>query len=118
TFVSKLQIKDASERPLTSVSNPKGQWKLSDKMDGMVKLSYEVDLSFAKTKWRYGNEQAGTYQDNALYVVTKALFIVSDTTASYEVTFDVPASWKISAPWPESSANKETFLVENNNELI
>jgi predicted metalloprotease with PDZ domain len=118
TFVSKLEITDVNGRPLAFVSNAKGEWTNSDKFAGMVKLSYEIDLSFTKTKWRYGNEQAGIYQDNALFIVTKALFILSDTTAKHSVTFDVPASWKTSTPWEASSAEKRTFLVKNNDDLI
>lgn len=119
TFLRKLQISDTRGRPLAFVANPKGEWKISERFDGKAKLSYEVDLSFTTTKWRYGNEQAGTFQDNALYVVTKVLFIVSDTTANHSVTFDVPASWKTSTPWQTRSVNeKATFLVENNDDLI
>lgn len=118
TFVKNLQIKDSHGRPIAFVSKPKGEWRISDQFDGLAKLSYEVDLSFTKTKWPYGNEQAGTYQNNALFIVTKALFIVSDTTSSYLVNFNVPATWKLSTPWRKVSANKQSFRVQNNNGLI
>ena len=118
TFVRKFEVRDPSNRQLTFEAKPNGGWQLSDSFTGNAKLSYEVDLSFTKGEWRYGKEQAGTFQDEALFVVSKALFVVSDDSGRRQITFDIPASWKVSTPWNQINGSAWRFVVENNDELI
>src|SRR5215213_9706482 len=65
TFVRNLRISDESNRPLVFEPGRNGVFQISNRFAGRVNLSYEVDLSFTKAKWKYGNEQAGTFQDHA-----------------------------------------------------
>jgi predicted metalloprotease with PDZ domain len=118
TFVRNLKVSDQSSRGLPFESKPDGVWQISNDFTGHVRLSYEVDLSFTKNKWKYGNEQAGTFQDNALFVVSKALFIIGDTAGQRKLLFDLPAGWRLSAPWQPSGSNASAYVVENNNSLI
>ncbi len=50
--------------------------------------------------------------------MTKALFIVSDIPSGYFVNFDLPADWKTSASWQTNGVDKQTFVAEDNNDLI
>ena len=118
TFVRNFKVSDESNHQLSFDSKPNGAWQITNGFSGRVKLSYEVDLSFTKTKWKYGNEQAGIFQDDALFVVSKALFIVSDVRGRRHLAFDLPASWKISAPWKSSNTNPQAFIVDDNDDLI
>jgi predicted metalloprotease with PDZ domain len=118
TFVRNLRVSDESNRQLAVESKPNGEWQISNGFIGRVTLSYQVDLSFTKTKWPPGNEQAGILQGNALFVVSKALFIVADTTGKRRLTFDLPGSWKISAPWQSSDSKARVFVAQDNNDLI
>jgi predicted metalloprotease with PDZ domain len=118
SFVKNLRITDNAGKVVNYEAKPNGAWQLSNFSDGSARLSYQVDLSFTKTKWNSGNEQAGVYQDGALFVVTKALFIVSDDSFDYRVSFNLPADWKISAPWQTNRADERSFTAEDKNDLI
>jgi predicted metalloprotease with PDZ domain len=118
TFVRDFKVSEESNRPLAFEPKPNGEWQIANNFNGRVRLSYKVDLAFTKTKWKYGNEQAGVFQDNALFIVSKALFIVSDADGRRELVFDQPPSWKISAPWKSSNTKPHGFIVDNNNNLI
>jgi len=71
SFVKNLRVTDNAGKDVNFESKPNGAWQLGSISNGSVRLSYQVDLSFTKTKWIYGNEQAGVFQDGALYVVTR-----------------------------------------------
>lgn len=118
TFIRHFEVRDESDRQLIFVSKPNGVWELSDRFNGTVKLKYQVDLSFAKEKWPYGNEQAALFESGALFLVSKALFVVSDAAGKRQIVFEAPSSWKISTPWLAVSGNPRTFVAEDNNDLI
>jgi predicted metalloprotease with PDZ domain len=118
SFVKNLRITDNAGKDVNYESKPNGAWQLSKISDGSVRLSYQVDLSFTKTKWISGNEQAGVYQDGALFVVSKALFIVSDDSADYRIDFNLPADWKISTPWQTKGTGGRSFVAEDKDDLI
>lgn len=73
---------------------------------GAMTIRYSVDLSFTQKPWPPGNEQAGLWADSALFIVTKALFATPARPGQWLVTFDIPQSWKTSAPWPALSSRK------------
>ena len=118
TFIRHFEVRDESDRQLSFVSKPNGVWELSDRFNGTVKLKYQIDLSFAKEKWPYGNEQAAVFQNDALFVVSKALFVVSDVSGKRHVVIDTPSFWKVSTPWFALDANPRTVVVEDNNDLL
>jgi predicted metalloprotease with PDZ domain len=118
SFVRNLRIHDGTGKTISLESKPNGVWQLGGISGNWVRLSYQIDLSFTKTKWIYGNEQAGAFQDDALFVVSKALFIVSDAPARYQISFNLPADWKVAAPWQNSDKAPRTFIAEDKNDLI
>jgi predicted metalloprotease with PDZ domain len=118
TFVREFQVRDESNYRLAFETKPNGVWQLSNGYTGAVKLSYQVDLSFTKDKWKYGNEQAGFFQNDALFIVSKALFVVSDAPGTRQIDFETPASWKVSAPWQSPVSNPHSFVAGDKNDLI
>lgn len=119
SFVKNLRVTDSAGKVVNYESKQGGAWQLSNIPDGSARLSYQVDLSFTKNKWNSGNEQAGVYLDGAVFVVTKALFIVSDDSSDYRVNFDLPHDWKISTPWQTTDgAIGRSFVVEDKSDLI
>lgn len=117
-FVRNFQVRDESNRELSFAVKPNGVWQLSNNITGTVKMSYQVDFSFAKEKWPYGNEQAAYFEDETLFTVSKALFVVSDAPGSRQISFNIPASWKLSTPWPNVNSSAFEYLAENNNDLL
>lgn len=118
TFVRNFQVRDKTNRVVPYESKPNGGWQLSNAFSGIANVSYQIDLSFTKTKWPYGNEQAGSFQDDALFVVTKALFVVSDVQGRRQVTLETPGAWRISTPWQQLNADPRVFVAEDNDDLI
>jgi predicted metalloprotease with PDZ domain len=118
TFVSEFAARDGSNRPLPFETKPNGVWQLTGGFTGIVRLSYKVDLSFTKNKWPYGNEQAGSFQDNALFVVSKALFVVSDVVGMRRIAFETPPTWKVSAPWQPLGSAPNAFVATDKDDLI
>jgi predicted metalloprotease with PDZ domain len=122
TFVDSLVLKDTqgrivrSEKSMDSTSTP--VWTLRSTQPGPLTMHYSINLRFAQEKWPPGNEQAGLWADSALFVVTKALFIVPDGEGPWNVTFRLPARWKVSAPWKSDSTAPANFMVPNRSSLL
>ena len=118
TFIRNFEVRDESDRQLRFASKPNGVWEVADRFNGTVKLTYQIDFSFSKEKWPYGNEQAALFKHNALFVVSKALFVVSDAPGKRQVVFETPGSWKTSTPWLAVNGKPRTFVAEDNDDLI
>lgn len=82
-----------------------------DDYNGVAYVSYKVDLAYARTDWDFGNEQAGDIYGNALYSVTKPLFLSTGVDRETEILFDIPAGWKIASPWKKIDTNR--FVTNN-----
>ena len=109
SFVSNLSVTaGGTEIPTEYVS--KSKWKINRTSPGMVTVEYDVDLSFTTIQWDVGNEQAGFFDGDAVYLVSKALFIHGDRDDRFLVTFNLPKSWDISVPWLESG-DPDTFVA-------
>jgi predicted metalloprotease with PDZ domain len=125
TFIRNMKVTDAAGNILKteefSDDKYKTQWRVGDGFEGRARLSYEVDLAFAKTKWGAGNEQSAFYDGKALFAATRVFFIVPDVTAPAEVRLDIPAGAKLAVPWKPLAA-KNSFEMPGgdllNNTLV
>jgi predicted metalloprotease with PDZ domain len=81
-----------------------------------IQLTYIVDAAFARSKWPYGNEQAGFFDGKALYIVSKALFVATSDITQAAVSFEVPAGWRISTPWRRDASG--SYHVGSRDELF
>ena len=79
------------------------------------KVEYEVDLSFVNKKWDVGNEQAGIFIDESMYVVTRALFLTTDKDQKISVSFEIPKGYFVTTPWTTQDENQ--FIVHSIEEL-
>ncbi len=118
TFVQNLEIKDEKDQRLAIAAEPNASWQIAGKYSGLVKLSYQIDLSFVYQNWSAGNEQAGRFQDNSLFLVARPLFIVSAIDDKRQITFDLPGSWKVTTPWQKAAGDKFVFNAENQTDLL
>lgn len=112
TFVKNLKITQ-QETPVNSKYVSKSKWSLEKNPTAeMIQVEYDLDLSFTKAKWDVGNEQGGYTDGNAVYLVSKSLFIHGDSVENFIVKFDPPNDWKLSVPWTQTKRKNE-FLVSN-----
>ena len=82
-----------------------------EEVSDLIQLNYKVDLSYTRKEWDFGNEQAGRIYKEGLYSVTKPFFMSTDNEKGAEVSFDLPTSWSIAAPWWELGDGR--YLTED-----
>jgi predicted metalloprotease with PDZ domain len=126
TFINDIKITDSTGNALKleefSDDKYKTQWRVGGgDFQGRARLTYRVDLAFAKTKWDAGNEQAAFYDGKALFAATRVFFIVPDVNAPAEVHFNLRADAKLAVPW-KPLAGKQSFETSGedlvNNTLV
>jgi predicted metalloprotease with PDZ domain len=127
TFVRDLRARDAAGREiaLTPIDST-AAWSLPEGVAGPLTLEYEIDLAFAREPYPPGNEQAGQVFDDALYLVTKPLFVVSEAVAETAVELSLPEGWEAAAPWGRDAAASSgpagsgpaSFRVPDRNSLL
>jgi hypothetical protein len=106
-----------SEAGLKAIADS-AAWRLVDPTPRMLRIEYQVDLSYATTQWPYGNEQAATLQGQDLYTVSKSIFIVSSATSAREVVYRVRTGWHVTTPWPAGPHGIYSYVVEDTESLI
>ena len=90
------------------------RWKLPSTYMQRVSISYDVDLTFV-VHARVGAQRGGQMFGNALYIVNKALFVLSDAPGPRIVQFEVPSSFKIATPL--TMIGTRIYRATNNSEL-
>jgi predicted metalloprotease with PDZ domain len=97
-FIKNLRAyrKDGTEIPVISTGT--GQWHIDALQDEDVNLAYEVDLSFTK-ELREGTQRGGQFFGTSLYIVNRALFVMSDIPGPLTVKFLLPSGFRIATPW-------------------
>jgi predicted metalloprotease with PDZ domain len=100
TFVRALRVNSGS---VTSVGAE--GWRVSGAR-GPLEVTYEVDLDYARKDWPAGNEQAGKLFEQALYTVTRPLFVYTTGVDRAVVRFEVPEGWQVAAPWTQRAPNE------------
>ncbi len=95
-------------------SDAPGHWSLPRSSPSRVRVAYDVDLSFAE-KVRNGDLRGGLLLGGSLYLVSRALFIMSNAGGPKNIEFDVPSSFTIATPWTEIADHH--FRAAENREL-
>src|SRR4051812_4112831 len=87
-------------RNLSINATPAGKegWTTATTQDPFT-FSYDVALDYAVGQWPAGNEQSGRLLPDALFTVTKPLFVYTSSTTDAVVRFDVPPAWRVATPW-------------------
>ena len=114
TFVRDLRVEGASATPAG-----KEGWTVD--ATRAIDVRYDVALDYAAGKWPSGNEQSGRLFPNALYTVTKPLFLYTSGTTDADVRFVVSPSWRVATPWRsvgERTYRAETIDTLTNNTIV
>lgn len=117
TFVRDLRVTAESQQLQPQADSARG-WTLPGSGTRRVHLHYVVDLSYARTAWPPGNEQAGFWDSTALYTVTKPIFVTGDRPTPAVIEFDIPAGWQIATPWPAYTGRARTYLTGDSEDLV
>ena len=118
-FIKNLSITSQRGKSVSYQYISKSKWVLESNQDQVLKLSYDVDLSFTTVKWDVGNEQAGFTDGNSVYVVSKALFIFGQDDQSSIVAINIPSDYSLAAPWNRiKNARVSTYYIEDRESLL
>lgn len=113
-FTKNLREVGEDGRSVPLVSAAPGRWSLPEATKGHVRLAYDVDLTFTESV-RNGDLRGGLFLGDSLYVVNRALFVMSNAAGPKIIEFEVPSSCAIATPWPRISG--KTFRAADNREL-
>ncbi len=115
TWVQNLIALSATGGTLPVEAGPDGGWIVDAQPESSIRLNYEVDLSFTRLPWPVGNEQAGQFTGDALYLVARPLFIVSDVDRPARIRIQPPGNMIISSAWQRGDDG--VFYAENQTSL-
>lgn len=128
TFVDNFVVEDETGRPVEFADAGRdtwGAWKIDAPDGSRLHVRYDTEFSQDEYDWNSagGQDSRPALSGEALFLVTKALFVYSPSVAAAEVTIVKPDSWKISAPWPLLPGSQSTFSVDSwiglvNNALV
>jgi hypothetical protein len=79
-----------------------------------VQLNYDVDLSFTE-KPRIGDLRGGLLFGDAIYLVDRALFVLSHAAGPEEIEFEVPQGFAVATPWHKIADHR--FRAADNRDL-
>ena len=91
-----------------------GQWEIKASKGERVRLGYDVDLTFTK-EMREGAQRGGQFFEDSLYIVNRALFVMSNAIGPRHVSFEVPSGFHIATPWHAETLSG--FEVGDNSEF-
>jgi predicted metalloprotease with PDZ domain len=91
-----------------------GHWTVAADSVQPFHIRYSVDLEFTN-KTRIGDLRGGVFFGDSIYLVNRALFLMSNATGSKEIEFDVPNDFAIASPW--TKVGERSFRVPDNREL-
>ena len=113
-FIKNLRVtrEDGSVIPIQS--RGPGQWEIKTSKGERVRLVYDVDLTFTK-EMREGAQRGGQFFEDSLYIVNRALFVMSNAIGPRHVSFEVPSGFHIATPWHADTLSG--FEVGDNSEL-
>jgi predicted metalloprotease with PDZ domain len=119
TFVRDLNARTADGRPLALEPDGPGGWRIeAGARGGPVTLRYVVDLSFTREPWPFGNERAGQFTGDAVYLVAQPVFIAPVGDGPMRVRFNVPAEWIVSTPWSLAGTAPRTWCAADLDDLL
>ncbi len=117
TFIRNLRLVRENGTMVDLQPAGRGHWLLPAGTTGQVRLSYDADLSFTDTgKVETGSQRGGQFFTDSLYLVNRALFVMSDTPGPRDIEFDVPPNFEIATPWESKGAGH--YRARDNNELV
>jgi hypothetical protein len=99
-FIKNLQLVSENGRVAPLQMAGRNRWSLPVGTTGQIRLNYEADLGFTDTgKVEAGSQRGGQFFGDALYLVNRALFVMSNAPGPKEIVFEVPAEFEIATPW-------------------
>lgn len=118
TFVEDLKVVDAAGKPVAVTELPDAKWKLDISGPTKITLTYTVRLDHEKREWPGGIDGVAYATDWGVFWTSRALLIMNGANRSdISVGFNLPAAWRVTAPWKPNRKNANTFVAGNQTDL-
>jgi len=128
TFIHNLNVTDVNGKPVSLTPIEKdgwGSWTVGSTNGEPLTLSYEVQFNHHLHNWDSagGEDSRPSFNNNTLFLVSKALFIYSPKITDATIEIIAPENWTISSPWPLKENSKNVYFAESwislvNNALV
>ena len=114
TFVSDFTVTDENDQPLSITAMEDGSWQLSAMPSGRVTVSYQVNLEHENHSWSSGVDGAAYLRDWGVFYTARSLFVGNgEERDDITVEFNLPESWKVTAPWQRQDGKARSFHVDD-----
>lgn len=114
-YVRNLRVLGSDGRALPLESAGKAAWTVQAGGRSSLKVVYDVDLSFTVPE-REGAQRGGQSFGDSLYLVDRALFVMSNAAGPREIVLHLPEGAKVATPWARTGAM--TFRAATNGDLV
>jgi predicted metalloprotease with PDZ domain len=112
TFVSDFRVRDEQDQPVPLVAHDDGTWRLSNLPPGRITVSYTVNLDHEDHEWSGGIDGAAYWREWGVFYTARSLFVVNGKEReNIAISFDLPARWQVTAPWPDQGGDRTRFVV-------
>lgn len=75
------------------------RWDTSRLVGRRIRIRYAIRLEHDRAEWPYGLKESTYVTDDMLHAVGMSLFVYAPSVQAFTVRFDVPAGWRVLAPW-------------------
>ncbi|MEE4001133.1 hypothetical protein V1T75_12390 [Tenacibaculum sp. FZY0031] len=120
TFVENVQVSDSHGRSLKVIAKENSQWELPDYKEGIVNLSYQVNLKhdLLVPAIKGGDNGAAYANNDGVMWAGRALFIGGKPTTNIRVQFDLPTNWNVTTQWRKLAKIGGIFKADTSNDLF
>jgi len=116
-YLRDITAGDASGNSLSVNETGDARWWLGlPDNKSPVTLSYKALLKHDERDWGWGPDEAPYAKDDCIFWTGRALFIVSEVS-NIELSFELPAGWRVSTPWQPVDGKRHTFYVKDRDDL-
>jgi predicted metalloprotease with PDZ domain len=120
TFVENVQVSDSHGRSLKVIAKENSQWELQGYKEGVVNLSYQVNLKhdLLIPAIKGGDNGAAYANDDGVMWAGRALFIGGNPTTNISIRFELPKNWNVTTQWRKLTNKKYTFKADKTKDLF
>lgn len=115
-FVKTLTIKDSAGRAIPVEELPDAKWRIKTPVQGKLSVSYEVTIEHGNHSWPGGIDGVAFSRDSGIFATGRTFLVMNGRRSrNIRVTFNLPAFWRVTAPWAPQSEN--TYIARDLTDL-
>lgn len=117
-FIKGIKAVNAAGEPVILEETPDGQWIIQGPLNQELSLSYELQLDHEAHSWSGGIDGVAYANEWGVFYTGRSLFIMNgEARKNIEVSFKIPADWKVTSPWEPVSDTGKSFSINSLTEL-